>query len=255
MNENAWFKTYYKILDWEWYKDVYTKSVFFHLILKANVRDKRAYGVIVNRGQLITSRLSLSKELGISQQNVRTALRHLVSSGEITIEPMHDFSRITILNFKKYQGDDPPGKYEQNVNEKKVHKKSTSQLTSHLTSQTEPKNLDSSRAESTSENESQPANQPAIQPAANQPPTSHQPQRYIVRYKDIRKENKGKGAPATQEKVKGAEQPAGPSEGYLPQYWEREIPKVFWGRFAVEDDYWEWAQAHSEEVSQAWGMS
>lgn len=88
---------------WEWYTDVYTKSVFLHLILNANIKDGRFKGVEVHRGQLITSYPHLSAELNISIQSVRTAINHLKSTGEVTAKSYHDFTLFTVVNFDKYQ--------------------------------------------------------------------------------------------------------------------------------------------------------
>lgn len=37
---------------------------------------------------------------------------------------------------------------------------------------------------------------------------------------------------------------------YIPQYWEPNIPKHYWGQFKTEDAYYEYAAAHVEEVEQ-----
>ena len=48
-------------------------------------------------------------------------------------------------------------------------------------------------------------------------------------------------------KTESKEQPK-EDQGYIPEYWEREIPKVYWGRFPVEDDWWQYVEEHREEV-------
>ena len=37
-----------------------------------------------------------------------------------------------------------------------------------------------------------------------------------------------------------------PSEPYIPLWWERDIPKEYWGRFSEEDDYWNYRQNGGE---------
>ncbi len=39
-------------------------------------------------------------------------------------------------------------------------------------------------------------------------------------------------------------------DDYIPQIWETRIPEHYWGRFATEDEYYAYAQNHSEEVEQ-----
>ncbi|MEE3498969.1 MAG: hypothetical protein VZS12_07535, partial [Ruminococcus bromii] len=60
------------ILRWRWYKKPNTLRLFVHLLLNANVVDRDFENITVCRGQLLTSRRSLSASLGISEQSVRT---------------------------------------------------------------------------------------------------------------------------------------------------------------------------------------
>jgi biotin operon repressor len=92
--------------DWEWYKDTNTFRVFFHLILKVNYKEKRWQGISVMPGQIITSAEGLAEDLHLSRQNVRTALEHLKSTGEITIKTTNKFSLITVANWASYQDND-----------------------------------------------------------------------------------------------------------------------------------------------------
>lgn len=91
------------ILDWEWYSDPCTKSVFLHCILKANWKDKTWKGVKIKRGQFVTSLASLADETGLSLKNVRTALDHLKSTNELAIESSPKGRIITVKNYAKYQ--------------------------------------------------------------------------------------------------------------------------------------------------------
>ena len=92
-----------KILDWEWYQDPCTRSLFIHCLLKANWKDQKWKGYDCKRGQLITSLPSLAQQTGFTVQQIRTAIKKLKSTGEIT--DWHD-SRvriITVKNYDKYQ--------------------------------------------------------------------------------------------------------------------------------------------------------
>ena len=92
-----------KILKWEWYDDGNTKDVFIHLLLKANWKDKKWHGQTIKRGQLVIGRKNLAKELGMSEQTVRTSLKRLKSTNEITTNPTNKYSLITIINYNTYQ--------------------------------------------------------------------------------------------------------------------------------------------------------
>lgn len=92
-----------KILDWEWYKDPVTRGVFIHLLITANFKDTRFLGKKIKRGQIVTSLPSLAEETGYSIQNVRTALKHLISTGEITDNSNRAYRIITVLKYNDYQ--------------------------------------------------------------------------------------------------------------------------------------------------------
>jgi hypothetical protein len=93
------------MLEWEWYDDINVCRLWTHLLLKANHKDNRWKGVDVKAGQLITGRLSLSDETGLTQQQVRTALKKLKSTGEVTSKIYSKFSVITITSWCEYQQD------------------------------------------------------------------------------------------------------------------------------------------------------
>ena len=59
---------------------------FLHLLLTASFKAGTWEGIEITKGQLITSNESLSKDLGYSIQRIRTALKKLKSTGEITIK-------------------------------------------------------------------------------------------------------------------------------------------------------------------------
>ena len=100
-----------KILDWKWYQDGTTFRVFVHLILKANVFDNDFQNITVHRGQLVTSYGRIAGDLGfyknsnINVEPIRTAIRHLKKTGEITTERIQQGLLITINNYEKYQGE------------------------------------------------------------------------------------------------------------------------------------------------------
>ena len=92
-----------KILKWEWYQDSNTKDLFIHLLLMANWEDKKWQGMDIKRGSLITSIKHLSEQTGLTSQNIRTALKKLQKSKNLTIKTTNKYSVITINNYDKYQ--------------------------------------------------------------------------------------------------------------------------------------------------------
>ena len=103
---NGFVKLDRGILNWEWYEDTYTARLFFHCILKANWKAGNWKGQPYERGQFITSLPSLAKELGCSERNIRTALKHLISTGEVTSKTTNRYRIITVCNYDKYQSTD-----------------------------------------------------------------------------------------------------------------------------------------------------
>lgn len=104
MLDEGYVKIWRTILKWEWYKVEHTKTIFLHLIFTANLHDSKWRGITVKRGQRITSRNHLAVETGISEQQARTAIKHLISTNEITIQSTSEYSLITVVNFEDYQG-------------------------------------------------------------------------------------------------------------------------------------------------------
>lgn len=92
-----------KITEWEWYKNLNTKVVFFHCLLKANWKDGKFEGKIIKRGSFVTSIKKLSIEVCLTEDEVRTAIKHLISTGELTKQTTNKYSVITVSNYELYQ--------------------------------------------------------------------------------------------------------------------------------------------------------
>ena len=85
-----------KILEWEWYSDINTKTLFLHMLLKANWKDGKFQGVDIPRGSFASSYQILALETGLSVKNVRTSLEHLKKTGEVAVNRHPKFSVFTI---------------------------------------------------------------------------------------------------------------------------------------------------------------
>lgn len=92
-----------QILNWEWYTDINTAHLFIHCLLRANFKDINYRGIKIKRGQFITSREKLSVETGLTEQQIRTALKHLLATGEITKQNCTSYSIITVEKYNDYQ--------------------------------------------------------------------------------------------------------------------------------------------------------
>lgn len=103
MLENGFVKFDRKIANWRWYHDVNTFKLFFHLIITANYEPKPFENITVQRGQRVASYQSLAVETQMSVQNIRTALNHLISTGEVTRQSTSKYTVFTIVNYNMYQ--------------------------------------------------------------------------------------------------------------------------------------------------------
>lgn len=99
----GWISLYKKFVNWEWYQDTNVKSVFIHLLLLASYEDKKWQGRVVKRGQVIISSGNLASDLKLTRQQVRTALKKLQSTEEISIESTNKYLVITIEKYSDYQ--------------------------------------------------------------------------------------------------------------------------------------------------------
>ena len=99
----GWIKIDRSLLDWEWFGKAEMIQLLVYLIFKANIEDKKWQGIIVKRGQLVTSVATISADLGLTSQKVRTCLDRLRQSGTISIKTTNRFSLITICNYVRYQ--------------------------------------------------------------------------------------------------------------------------------------------------------
>lgn len=102
---SGWVKLHRKIEDWEWYQDSKMVHLFVHMLLKAN-HDKKCWkGIEVLPGQFISGRLKLSEETGISEQTIRTCIKRLKSTSELTIKTTNKYSVFTLKNWNFYQSE------------------------------------------------------------------------------------------------------------------------------------------------------
>lgn len=114
------------IQNWQWYKDGNTFRLFVHCIIKANWCDNKFKGEVISRGSFVTSLDSLSSELGITIQQTKTAIKHLVDCEYITSKSTNKYRIITVLNYDERQGINKQLADNQQVGNKQDNKQITS---------------------------------------------------------------------------------------------------------------------------------
>ena len=100
--DKGFIKLKRNILDWEWYQDNNTFRVMIHLLLKCNYATKNWQGHIIYPGELITSTKNLSKELDLSENIIRTALKKLKMTNYIITQSTNKFTKIKITQSSIY---------------------------------------------------------------------------------------------------------------------------------------------------------
>lgn len=101
--KESFIKLHKKMLNWEWYSEPNTKSLFLHLLIISNYKDKEWKGQTIKRGQCVIGRKQLSKTLGMSEQQIRTSLDRLKSTNEITTKVTNKYTIVTVENYSSYQ--------------------------------------------------------------------------------------------------------------------------------------------------------
>ena len=86
--------------------------IFLDILLNANHKDKKYRGEIVKAGTLTTSYAKIAERTGSSLRTVRTVLRDLETTHEVTRQSNSKFTIITITNWHLYQGGDTLNDFE-----------------------------------------------------------------------------------------------------------------------------------------------
>lgn len=101
-----WIKLYRKFREWEWYNDPVVKAVFIELLLTANWKPTKWKGIDLDVGETVIGRKELAEAVGVSEQNVRTALKKLEKANTIVKKSTNKYTVVKVLNYCNYQGFD-----------------------------------------------------------------------------------------------------------------------------------------------------
>lgn len=101
--ENGYIKLYRSFLQWEWHDDQSMVTVFLHCILLANWKSKQWHGQSIPRGTFITSIINLASTCGLAPNTVRSCLKRLQDTGELTVQTSRKGTKITVNNYANYQ--------------------------------------------------------------------------------------------------------------------------------------------------------
>jgi len=93
---DTFVKLYRSLLDWEWYHDDRCVRLLIHLLLNARYEAGRWRGLDLIPGQIPTSSVSLSEQLGWSRSAVNRTLDKLKSSGEVNTKSDSKWTLVTL---------------------------------------------------------------------------------------------------------------------------------------------------------------
>lgn len=103
MLENGYIKLYRSLTSWEWYDEPNTLRVFLHLLLTVNYENRKHKGKVIKKGSRLVTSDDLEKELNLTTQNIRTALKNLQKSENLTVLKCGRSRIIAINNYDKFQ--------------------------------------------------------------------------------------------------------------------------------------------------------
>lgn len=104
-NIKGYIKLHRQILYWEWWDDPKVFKVFMYCLLRANHTDQKWKGIDIKRGEFITSTRILATQCHLSLRSIRTVLKHLKSTHELTCKTTHRYTIICVLKYDEYQSE------------------------------------------------------------------------------------------------------------------------------------------------------
>jgi len=99
----GFIKMHRKVIEWEWFQKPNHFHVFTYLLLMAQHKDIKWQGIVIKKGQLLTSRNRIMADTGLTAQNIRTVLHSLKSTNVLTVESTRKHTIITVVHWEQYQ--------------------------------------------------------------------------------------------------------------------------------------------------------
>jgi hypothetical protein len=104
----GWIKISRALKKWQWFQHAETLQLLIYLLLSAEFAPRKYFNIQLVPGQLVVSRKQLVHDLRSTDQRVRTMLKRLEDSGEITLKSTSEVTNkktlVTLVNWAKYQG-------------------------------------------------------------------------------------------------------------------------------------------------------
>jgi hypothetical protein len=94
---------------WQWYNKPEIVHFFIHCLFKANKNDRPMENMLIKRGSFVSCLDTLKEETGLSVQQLRSCIKKLVATNELTSTSTNRYRIITILNYDNYTADQQAG--------------------------------------------------------------------------------------------------------------------------------------------------
>lgn len=138
---SRWIKIYDKFLQWEWFGKAEMVQLFLYLLLRAKHKDDSWQGIPVLKGQVITTNAAIRRDLGLSAQTVRTCLKRLIKTGEITYKSTNRYVVITICKYESYQCQESQINEQSTIKQRAINEQSTSKTQPNQRANNEQKSV------------------------------------------------------------------------------------------------------------------
>ncbi len=117
--DNSWLKLPRSFINWQWYEDTNMVQLYLNLLLNANLLDTQKNGILIKRGENLTTLRQMEEETGLSIRSIRTCLSKLAKTHEIKFKKVKNLRIVILVDFNKYQ---PIGIDESNPNWIKLYR-------------------------------------------------------------------------------------------------------------------------------------
>lgn len=101
----GYIRLFRSMKDWEWFTDVNTAHLFVYCLLRANYSSLKWQGKTLKKGSFVTSLSNLADSTGLSIQQVRTSLKKLKSTQEITYTSTQRYTVVNVCNYSVFQNE------------------------------------------------------------------------------------------------------------------------------------------------------
>lgn len=101
----GYIKLFRSMKDWEWFTDVNAAHLFVYCLLRANYTTQKWQGKTLKKGSFVTSLSNLADSTGLTIQQVRTSLKKLKSTHEITYTSTQRHTVINVCNYCVFQNE------------------------------------------------------------------------------------------------------------------------------------------------------